>query len=50
MILDTYFYISSIFLITNYLSKQICKKLEITKELTYSKFNDNFDFMDKLFI
>lgn len=34
---NTYFYISSIlFLIgANYLSKQICKKLEITKELTF---------------
>ena len=37
ILIDTYFYISSIlFLIgTNYLSKQICKKLEITKELTF---------------
>ena len=36
ILVDTYFYISSIlFLIgTNYLSKQICKKLEITKQLT----------------
>ena len=36
ILFNTYFYISSIlFLIgTNYLSKQICKKLEITKQLT----------------
>lgn len=37
ILVDAYFYISSIlFLIgANYLSKQICKKLEITKELTF---------------
>lgn len=36
MLVDTYFYISSIlFLIgTNYLSKKICKKFKITKQLT----------------
>lgn len=37
ILVNTYFYISSIlFLIgTNYLSKQICERLEITKELTF---------------
>ena len=36
ILFNTYFYISSIlFLVgTNYLSKQICKKFEITKQLT----------------
>ena len=53
MIINIYFYISSILFLTgiSYSSKQICKNLKIFKQLNFIvDFSNNFNFMfNKLF-